>query len=130
MRIFAPVLYGSLVLTLAACSVGGNQTETSLAAKGCKIDATRICGEVRHTEVTLNGMVADQRMQEQNEPMTEDVSVPIDMPNGEPDITIHCGINTKYQSVTYASVARGPAIPDDGVQFLRSKGYCSEASAQ
>jgi len=115
---------------VVGCSVGGNQTETSLAAKGCKIDAARICGEVRHGTVTMNGMDADQRMQEQNQPMTEDVSVPIDMPNGAPDITVHCGINTKFQSVTYASVARGPAISDDGVAFLRSKGLCSEPVSQ
>lgn len=116
----------SSALVLGACSVGGNQTETSLAAKGCKIDAVRICGDVRNQPVNMAGMDADQRMQEQNSPVTEDVVAPISMPNGEPDITIHCGINTKAQSVTYASVARGPAIPDDGVQFLRSKGYCSE----
>ncbi len=52
------------------------------------------------------------------------------MPNGAPDITIHCGINSKYQSVTYASVAHGPAISDDGVAYLRSKGMCSEPVGQ
>jgi len=114
-----------IAISFVACSLS-NQTETSLASKGCKIDAARICGEVRHGTVELGGMAADQRMQEQNEPVTEDVVVPISMPNGAPDITVHCGINTKFQSVTYASVAHGPAISDDGVSFLRSKGYCSE----
>jgi hypothetical protein len=100
--------------------------------QGCKIDASRICGEVKNHPVVAagTGMTEDQRMQEQNSLVTEDVVVPIEMPDGEPDITIHCGINTKYQSVTYASVAHGPAIADDGVQFLRSKGYCSEPTAQ
>jgi hypothetical protein len=116
----------SIALAIGGCSVS-NQTETSLAAKGCKLDAVQICGQVRNHPVTMSntGIEADQRMQEQNTPVTADIVVPINMPNNEPDITIHCGINTKYQSVSYASVAHGPAIADDGVEFLRSKGYCA-----
>jgi len=65
-------------------------------------------------------------MVEQNSLVTSDMVVPIAMPNGEPDLTIHCGINPKYQSVTYANVAPGPAVSEDGVKFLRARGYCSE----
>jgi hypothetical protein len=65
-------------------------------------------------------------MLEQNAPVTSDMEVPIQMPQGEPDLMIHCGINTKFRSVTYANLAPGPAVSDDGVKYLRARGYCSE----
>jgi hypothetical protein len=118
-----------LLTTVSGCSgVGANETVKSLDDKGCKVDATRICGAIKNQPVDMasTGLQADQRMLEQNSPVTSDIIVPIAMPNGEPDLTIHCGINTKYRSVTYAGVARGPAVSDAGVKYLRAHGYCSD----
>ncbi|HLM79754.1 MAG TPA: hypothetical protein VK302_03885 [Terriglobales bacterium] len=123
------VLILSLLTTVSGCAgVGANETAKSLADKGCKLDAMRICGAIRNRPVDMasTGLQADQRMVEQNSPITSDMVVPIAMPNGEPALTIHCGINTQFQSVTYAGVARGPAVSDAGVKYLRAHGYCSD----
>ncbi len=123
------ILILCLLTTVSGCSgFGGNETVKSLEDKGCKVDATRICGAIKNQPVDMasTGLQADQRMLEQNSPVTSDVIVPIAMPNGEPDLTIHCGINTKYRSVTYASVARGPAVSGAGIEYLRAHGYCSD----
>jgi hypothetical protein len=113
---------------LAACSSIGAQTSQSLEAKGCKIDAARICAAVKNKPVAMagTGLMADQRMLEQDSLVTADITMPIPMPQGEPDLEIHCGINPKYQSVTYANVAPGPPVSDDDVKCLRARGYCSE----
>ena len=125
---FGALLIAIGLLGLAGCSSAGDQTSQSLQAKGCKLDAAQICASVKNRPVAMagTGLLADQRMVEQNSPVTSNIEVPIQMPQGEPDLMIHCGINTKYQSVTYASLAPGPAVSDDGVKYLRARGYCSE----
>ena len=126
--ILVSILLTAVVASFAACSSVGDQTGQSLQAKGCKVDAAQVCARVKDQPVDMagTGLQADQRMLEQNAPVTSDIVVPIRMPEGEPDLMIHCGINTKYRSVTYASLAPGPAVSDDGVKYLRARGYCSE----
>jgi hypothetical protein len=115
-----------IAFALAACSSGGG-TEQSLAAKGCKLDAAAICGRaVQNHTYNLAGMTADQRMVEQNEPATSDMHVTIPMPPDEPEIDVRCTINSQLGSVRYASISSGPAVSDDGVKFLRARGYCSD----
>jgi hypothetical protein len=116
------------LLGLAACSSFGDQTSQSLEAKGCKIDPAQICATARNKPVAIagTGLMADQRMVEQNSTVTADISMTIPMPQGEPDLEIHCGINPKEQSVTYAKIAPGPAVTDDDVKYLRARGFCSE----
>ncbi len=125
---FGVLLIAIGLLGLAGCSSMGDQTNQSLQAKGCKIDAARICAAVKNQPITMSntGLQADQRMVEQNSPATTDITSSIPMPTGEPDLMIHCGINTKYQSVTYANIAPGPAFSDDDVKYLRARGYCAE----
>lgn len=65
-------------------------------------------------------------MVEQNEPAVSDMHVTIPMPPGEPDIDVRCTVNSRLGTLRYASVASGPAVTDDGVKFLRARGYCSE----
>ncbi len=100
----------SIVLSFAGCSAHENQAETSTAANGCQIDATRICQAMRKTFSRSSANV------------TRELIVPIPR---EPLIDIHCGINTSDQSVAYARVSQPPNLTDNDIIYLRSRGYCS-----
>src|SRR5260370_9821146 len=104
------ILSLSIALSFAGCSAQENQAETSTAANGCQIDAMRICRAMRKT---FSGSSAD---------VTRELIVPI---RGEPNINIHCGINTSDQSVAYARVSQPPNLTTNDLIFLRSIGYCS-----
>jgi hypothetical protein len=104
------ILSLSITLSFAGCSAQENQAETSTAANGCQIDAMRICRAMRKT---FSGSSAD---------VTRELIVPI---RGEPNINIHCGINTSDQSVAYARVSQPPNLTTNDLIFLRSRGYCS-----
>jgi hypothetical protein len=100
----------SLTLSFAGCSAQENQAESSTAANGCRIDAMRVCSTMRKTFI---GSSTD---------VTRELIVPI---RGEPNIDIHCGINTSDQSVAYARVSQPPNLTTNDLIFLRSRGYCS-----
>ena len=107
------ILSLSITLSFAGCSARENQAETSTAPNGCQIDAMRICREMRKTSI---GSAAD---------VTRELIVPIRMPPGEPNIDVHCGINTSDQSVAYARVSQPPNLTTNDQIYLRSRGYCS-----
>ena len=114
MRIRAvAILSLSITLLFAGCSAQENQAESRTAANGCQIDAMRICRAMRNTFI---GSSAD---------LTRELIVPIKMPHGEPNIDVHCGINTSDQSVAYTRVSQPPNLTTNDLIFLRSRGYCS-----
>jgi hypothetical protein len=117
------VLAISFTLSFAACSAAGNEREASPATNGCQIDAARICRQMRHTFSSSSSALSQAQ---QNASATRDLVVPIRMPHGEPSIDIHCGINTRDQSVTYVRVAQAPNMTFNDEIFLRSRGYCSD----
>ena len=107
------ILSMSITLLLAGCSAQENQAASNTAANGCQIDAMRICRAMRNT---FSGSSGD---------LTREVVVPIKMPPGEPNIDVHCGINTSDQSVAYTRVSQPPNLTTNDLILLRSRGYCS-----
>ena len=123
MKIYSiAVLAMSIALSFAACDLAGNETKTIPAQNECQIDALRRCTEMRKTySGSLAGLTAGQG----NASVIRELIIPIAMPHGEPNINIHCGVNIRDQSITYARVAQTPTLTTDDLISLRARGYCS-----
>jgi len=115
---FIAILTMSIAVSFAACDLAGNETSTIPAQNECQIDALRRCIEMRKT---YSGSPAGQG----NASVIRELIIPIAMPHGEPNIDIHCGIDIRDESITYARVAQAPTLTTDDLISLRARGYCS-----
>ena len=115
-----------LALLLTSCaSPGASAPPGPTDVGGCKIDAGKVCAGVRGHQINMsNGMMADQRMVEQNSAHTAQIFVPIKDPDGNELVEVECGINYQKESVTYAYVKAGPKMTDDHLKYLRAQGLC------
>lgn len=125
------VLSLALLITLAACSSQGASSGGAgnvVVLNGCRVDAARICNNVRGQNVIMSGtgLTADSRMLEQDTARTANIQVPVKKPNGDELFEVECGINTLNKSVSWAHVQPGPKLTDDDVKYLRAADYCSE----
>ncbi|HUA36721.1 MAG TPA: hypothetical protein VMA09_24160 [Candidatus Binataceae bacterium] len=114
MRISIVALSILIALTCVACGPTADISEEPVASNGCAIDGARICHDMRHTFASTPG---------QN--VIRELIVPIRMPMGEPNIDVHCGINTGDQSITYVRIAQPSNLTFNDQIYLRSNGYCS-----
>ncbi len=110
-----------------ASSNGGGSSDVKVL-NGCRVDAARICNNIRGQNVTMSdtGLSADPRMVEQYSARTANIFVPMKRLNGDEIFEVECGINTLNQSVSWAYIKTGPTVTDDDAKFLRASGYCSE----
>jgi hypothetical protein len=121
----------SAVVFVASCSI--QQPTVENAAKfGCKLSPERAqelvneaCAVAAGGPITMNGARSDRTMQEQDAPMTMNLSVPITTPQGDVAAEVACEINTRKHSVVYAHVTKGPSTQAEA-DFLRAQGVCSE----
>ncbi|HEY6417939.1 MAG TPA: hypothetical protein VIX59_02960 [Candidatus Binataceae bacterium] len=96
---------------------------------GCKITRERaeqltgtLCLQESNGPATVGGVPQDTR-EEQNVRATQDVSVPITMPNGDVAAEVLCEINMQQHSVVYTRVTRGPTSKAEA-DYLRTLGAC------
>ena len=120
-----------MVVLLAGCA-SQQATAERLASLGCKISPERVqelvneaCEVAASGPITMNGATSDRSMQEQDAPMTMNLSVPITTPQGDVAAEAECEINSRKHSVVYAHITKGPATQAEA-DFLRSLGACSE----
>ncbi len=139
----------AIVLALAtSCATRQPSSSSAQTALGCRVNANVICQSavvdqnvaictpptpavsgVMICESTANGVKAaplsvDPLSLAQNGTATQMISAPVMMPNGEIAAVAACAISRRHNSVTYASVTRGPETKEQADYLRNSLGAC------
>ena len=111
-------------LSLSACAQAQDGGVVMCTPPAPAVAAVISC-ESAANGMKLQAISIDKGRMQQSGAVTQNVTAPIVMPNGEIAAVAACEISRRHGEVVYAVLTRGPTNKDEA-DFLRDRGACAD----